>query len=435
MVPEGWSRFKLQDLSSKPISYGIVQTGDPVVGGIRCLRVVDITKSAIDIDDLITTSEEISRSYKRTLLENNEIVLALRGDIGKSLLVDERLAGCNLTRGVARIAPKSDADSAFLFQMLISPRMSREFELRTNGSALREIPISELRKVPISLPPPPEQQKIAAILSTWDRAIELTEKLIAAKQSRKQALMQQLLIGKVRFSGTQQSSDFHVRKGFFERKLGPLPSDWAVRKLSDFFWFQEGPGVQTQQFTSSGVKLFNGSNIQAGFITLANTSRFISDEEAYGRYKHFLADEGDLVIASSGIAVDKFDEKIAFLAAEHLPICMNTSTIRFKSIDKNTDIRFLRYFMMNALFKNQIRRQITGSAQLNFGPTHLKKCIVALPPIDEQKEIARCLTSVEVEIEKIQNRRALLIGQKRGLMQQLLTGKVRVNVDAEMVKG
>lgn len=206
MLPKGWSQRTLDDLSTKPISYGIVQTGTPIENGVKCLRVVDITKRAVKLSELITTTEVISQSYKRTILELNEIVLALRGEIGKSLLVSSKLAGCNLTRGLARISPNSKVLPAFLFQMLNSPHMSRKLELRSNGSALQEISIGELRQVSVCLPPLPEQQKIAAILSTWDRAIELTEKLIAAKQKRKQALMQQLLTGKVRLLGFKKSN-------------------------------------------------------------------------------------------------------------------------------------------------------------------------------------------------------------------------------------
>ena len=77
----------------------------------------------------------------------------------------------------------------------------------------------------------------------------------------------------------------------------------------------------------------------------------ISEEEAYGRYKHFLIDEGDLLIASSGIKVDYFDKKITFARKEHLPLCMNTSTIRFKVIDKAVlDINYLRHFLASRYF-------------------------------------------------------------------------------------
>lgn len=166
-------------------------------------------------------------------------------------------------------------------------------------------------------------------------------------------------------------------------------------KLSDIVWFQEGPGVRNTQYTQSGVKLLNVSNLVNGKVDLSTSNRYISEEEAYGKYKHFLVDDGDFIIASSGIKVDYFDKKMGFINSSHLPLCMNTSTIRFKAIDKNViDIRYFMYYLKTQYFKNQLAQQITGSAQLNFGPSHLKKMFIPLVDIDEQVKIASTLDKV-----------------------------------------
>lgn len=150
--------------------------------------------------------------------------------------------------------------------------------------------------------------------------------------------------------------------------------DWLLVDLPDVVFFQEGPGVRNNQYTTSGVKLLNVANLQDGRIVLDNTDRYISEDEAYGRYQHFLVDEGDLIIASSGIKVEYFDKKMGFVEKHHLPLCLNTSTIRFKSLDNSVlDIRYFMYFLKSNYFKKQLSRLITGSAQLNFGPSHLKK--------------------------------------------------------------
>ena len=106
MLPEGWHTASLADLCSKPISYGIVQTGEKEVGSIPCVRVVDLTRTTIDRTEMITTTEEISRANRKTVLEQDEIMMALRGEIGLVKLVPRDLAGCNLTRGIARISAK-----------------------------------------------------------------------------------------------------------------------------------------------------------------------------------------------------------------------------------------------------------------------------------------------------------------------------------------
>jgi type I restriction enzyme S subunit len=104
--------------------------------------------------------------------------------------------------------------------------------------------------------------------------------------------------------------------------------------------------------------------------------------------------------------------------------------MRFK-VKKNvqSSLEFLRYFMMSPLFKNQIRRQITGSAQLNFGPSHVGKCYIALPSYEEQQRIAAVLINADKEIDLLEKQLADLQQEKKALMQVLLTGKKRVVVD------
>ena len=168
--------------------------------------------------------------------------------------------------------------------------------------------------------------------------------------------------------------------------------------LPDVVWFQEGPGVRKYQYREAGIKLLNVANLVDGKVDLSTSSRYISPEEAYGKYKHFLVDDGDLIIASSGIQVSYFDKKMGFANKSHLPLCMNTSTIRFKAKDSSVlDIHYFMYFLKSHSFKGQLAKQITGSAQLNFGPSHLQRMRISFPTIAEQEKIVAeldCLTGI-----------------------------------------
>ena len=169
-------------------------------------------------------------------------------------------------------------------------------------------------------------------------------------------------------------------------------NNWDLKLISDVVFFQEGPGVRKHQYTSKGVKLLNVTNILDGKLDLDATDRYISKEEAYGKYKHFLVDEGDLLIACSGIQISYFDKKIAFVSSEHLPLCMNTSTMRFRTNNENElNIKYFYYFLKSNYFKKQLARQITGSAQLNFGPSHIKKMFIIIPEIEYQIKLAKIL--------------------------------------------
>ena len=170
--------------------------------------------------------------------------------------------------------------------------------------------------------------------------------------------------------------------------------------IADVLFFQEGPGVRNTQYTTSGVKLLNVANLVDGKVDLSKSDRYISEEEAYGKYRHFLCDDGDFVIASSGIKVEYIDKKMGFVDASMLPLCMNTSTIRFKVLDENQlRIRYFMYYLKSKHFKEQLTKQITGSAQLNYGPSHLKKMIMPLIDITVQDEIISCMDKLQSIIE------------------------------------
>lgn len=170
--------------------------------------------------------------------------------------------------------------------------------------------------------------------------------------------------------------------------------------IPEIMSFQEGPGVRKTQFTENGVKLLNVGNINNNKINLDTTRIHISKEEAFGKYKHFLVDEGDLLIACSGIVVDNFHKKMAYAEKKHLPLCMNTSTMRFKVLDfDKTEIDFYKYYLQTRLFTDQLRKLITGSAQLNFGPSHIKQIEIPLPPLETQQKIAAILDKAQALID------------------------------------
>lgn len=171
-------------------------------------------------------------------------------------------------------------------------------------------------------------------------------------------------------------------------------------KFPEVLFFQEGPGVRNNQYTTRGVKLLNVSNLRNGKIDLTTSDRYISENEAFNKYSHFLCDPNDFIIASSGIKIDSFDSKMGFIHQSNLPVCMNTSTIRFKVLNKEVlEIRYFMYYLKSIKFKKVLTKVVTGSAQLNFGPSHLKNMSISLPNLDIQKNIVQRLDRVNNLIE------------------------------------
>jgi type I restriction enzyme, S subunit len=284
-----------------------------------------------------------------------------------------------------------------------------EMRLNQYSEASAQPGLSVLKLLILYVARPPtknEQRAIAEALSDADFLIESLEQLIAKKRQIKQGAMQELLTGKKRL------------RGFSDK--------WGIKTLNEVCWFQEGPGVRNTQFTKSGIKLLNGTNIFRGVLNLDSTSRFISEAEAYGAYAHFLADAEDIVIASSGITIDRFHEKVAFVRDYDVPFCMNTSTIRFKPFNKVLAPNFLYQFLTSDSFKREIGKQATGSAQLNFGPSHIEKVFISLPTYVEQTAIAAILFDMDAEITALEARLGKTRQIKQGTMQELLTGRIRL---------
>lgn len=179
-----------------------------------------------------------------------------------------------------------------------------------------------------------------------------------------------------------------------------MKHNWGKELFPKIVWFQEGPGVRNTQYRDTGVKLLNVANLVHSHVDLSTSNRYISEEEAYGKYKHFLVDDGDFIIASSGIQASYFHKKMGFINKTHLPLCMNTSTIRFKVLDDSKlNIYFFQYYLKSFDFNLQLQKALTGCAQLNFGPSHLKKMKCPLPPMVVQEQIVAELDKINETIE------------------------------------
>jgi type I restriction enzyme S subunit len=205
--------------------------------------------------------------------------------------------------------------------------------------------------------------------------------------------------------------------------VGVIPEDWEAVQLPDVVWFQEGPGLRKWQFRPNGLKVINVTNLQEdGYLDISTTERHISWKEFGKTYRHFLVDDGDVVMASSGNSYCK----TAIVRSRDLPLLMNTSVIRFKAKQELSRM-FMLIYLKSKYFKGQIDLMITGGAQPNFGPYHLKRILVPLPPTKaEQEVIAEALGDADALIESLDQ---LLVKKRRlkqGAMQELLAGRKRL---------
>jgi len=354
----------------------------------------------------ISTSRDISHSEREITsyglrvtrkLPTNSVLITCIASIGKNAILKKEGA-CN--QQINAIVPNSGNNSNFIYYLIEN---NKKYLLSKAGiTATNIISKKVFSEILFSFPPLTEQTAIASVISDADASIEAIKALIAKKRDLKQGAMQELLTGKKRLPG--------------------FTSKWETKKFALVCWFQEGPGIRNWQFTKDGMKVINVTNLENGILNLESTDRYISMQEFNKMYQHFDIDDKDIVMASSGNSY----AKVAVVRKQDLPLMMNTSVIRFKPL-KDLDYYFLLAFLKSNIFKKQIDLLITGGAQPNFGPAHLKKIEIEIPSTKaEQNDIAQILSDMDKEIESLEQKLDKYKMIKQGMMQELLNGKMRL---------
>ena len=195
---EGWKEKKLIEITHEkcPISYGIVQQGNHIDGGVPVVRPVDMREKYITRENLKCTTQTISDSYKRTILRGDELLLSVRGTTGIISLATPELKGCNVNRGIVPLYFKDQFNKDFIYYEMVSPILQSVFAEKTTGSTLKQINIKDLRLIKLSIPPNSEQQRIVERLDAFSAHVRKLEenqkKIISECDALKQALLRKV---------------------------------------------------------------------------------------------------------------------------------------------------------------------------------------------------------------------------------------------------
>lgn len=196
---EGWEEKTMDEIVdiNTPISYGIVQPGDDVPDGIPVVRPVDLIAKNISLNDNIKrTAKENSESYKRTILNGKEILMCVRGTTGIVSLTDETLKNCNVTRGIVPLKITDETLRLFVYYTIIAPVASEYIQHNTKGAALKQINIADVKKIPVALPSPQEQQSIVSFLDSLNEKVNTLQqnysRICDECDALKQAILRQV---------------------------------------------------------------------------------------------------------------------------------------------------------------------------------------------------------------------------------------------------
>ena len=314
---------------------------------------------------------------------------------------------------------KSDTTPVFIYYLLKYLDL-KKFITQTAQPLITQSFVNNLQ---IILPPLPEQHKIAEILETIDNAIEKTDRIIEKYKRIKQGLMQDLLTRGIVESDELGVMSYELRDEkkhrFKDSPLGRIPEEWEIKK--DFIKIFSGYGFALKEYSEDGIFLIRIDNIGHG--------RLIHENFAYlpEKYKHlyerFLIKRGDILLAlNRPITREKL--KIAKVDLDNAILYQRVGKLLFRNeIEKN----FYFYYMQSNFFIKQLEISLVGSDQPYITDTDFKDLLFKFPPLLEQHRIASILSQIDEAIEKEKKYKEKLERIKRGLMEDLLTGNVRVN--------
>ncbi|MGE6475990.1 restriction endonuclease subunit S [Psychrobacter sp. NPDC078631] len=418
MVPKGW---EVKTLEQAKITVTDGDRGKEYPksseffdsGYCLFLSAKNVTKNGFSFLDTQFISREKHTKLRKGVVKRGDIVLTTRGSVGQFAYYDHTVnfENIRINSGMVTLGcSNSELESDFFYALSKSSLISRQIDSAAFGSAQPQLTVKIIKSLKLPVPPLREQQKIAKILSTWDKAISTTERLIDNSTQQKKALMQQLLTGKKRLldeSGERFEGEWEevLLGSCADLTAGGTPS---TKKPE--YWGGEIPWMNSGEVNLKQVFSVEGRITQAG---LDNSSTKIIPTNS-------------ILIALAGQGKTR-----GTIAINRIRLCTNQSIAAIMPHQDILDHDFL-YFNLDGRYE-ELRAMSTGAGgRGGLNLSILKSITLNMPTFKEQQKIATVLTNADKEIELLEQQLADFQQEKKALMQVLLTGKKRVVVDGEV---
>jgi type I restriction enzyme S subunit len=398
MIPHSWKICQLEDLANVERGrFSARPRNDPQYygGHIPFVQTGDVSGSGRYLRQFSQTLNERGLAVSK-LFPAGTILVTIAANIGDTAITPFAVA---FPDSVVGIQVFDCADNEWLNYYLQT--MKEYLDQRATQNAQKNINLEVLRPLPILTPPLTEQRRIPEILSTWDRAIEATEKLIAGSQAQKKALMQQLLTGKKRLPG-------------FSR-------EWSEQSLGALFEFKKGRGLSKDLVTPNGLY----PCILYGELYTRYTEVIRKVVGRTNANDGFPSKSGDVLLPASTTTTGIDLANATALLESDVLLSGDINVLRPKNPKQSAP--FFAYLLTHVL-KHQIASQAQGITIVHLYAGHLKPLNVYVPDVDEQHEIAHIILEADEEVQRYHKLLSALREEKSALMQQLLTGKRRVTL-------
>ena len=399
-VPEDWEITTLGALG-RPLSGGTPRSSDARFwnGDIPWVSSKDMKVTRLD--ESIDHVTPLALGNGTRLVQPGTILMVVRGmSLVHSFpvaIVDKPVA---FNQDLKAFVPNAGVDSEFVLRWL-EFNQSRLLLLTTDAThGTKRIPTPDLLASHVPLPQPAEQHAISKALSDVDELLGALDALIAKKRAVKQAATQQLLTGRVRLPG--------------------FNSKWATKGLKELGVFSKGSGIKRDEVSQEGLPCIRYGEIYTTYETcVSDPVTRVTSEVASSALP---IRTGDILFAGSGETVEEIGRCIAYLGGDQA--YAGGDIVVLTPVAQNS--LFLGYLLNHSTVAAQKARLAQGDAVVHIHAANLAQVQIALPSIDEQTAIAAVLFDMDAEIEALERRLDKVRAIKHGMMEQLLTGRVRL---------
>jgi len=415
-IAEGWELVPLHQLSgfitkgSTPTTYGFKWEDI----GILFLRSECISSDGLDLDQSMFISSAANAILRRSEVHDGDLLITITGNVGRVVLL-RGVGTANINQHIARIRISApNADASYVYHFLSQQRVRRRFESITTGQAYPQISLQQVREAEVALPPLTEQHAIAEALSDVDALLGALDALIAKKRAIKHAAMQQLLTGMTRLPAFKATERINVAG------VGILPADWTVVPLEEVcVKIQDGTHFSPKLGGSDRLYI-TSRNIRFGALDVSNVDT-ISEEEHRKIYSRCDTRFGDLLLTKDG--ANTGNAALNTLTDE----CSLLSSVAFMRFDsRRDDTRFFLQYILSVAGQRRLKEMMSGNAITRLTLAKINGFRVPRATCHEQQAIATVLSDMDAEIAALKTRRDKTRAIKRGMMQQLLTGRMRL---------
>jgi len=421
-LPDGWLLSRLEELAEiNPESLSITTPSNYL---FRYIDLSAVEKGAIDWSLVQETNFRDAPSRARRLVRPDDVLF---GTVRPSLqshgaIPSSKTNPLVASTGFAIIRARSgEAIGRFLFHTVMADlfgMQARRTEVGSNYPAVNE---SDVRLFLVAHPSLSEQRRIAEILDTIDEAVRRTEQVIEKLQQLKQGLLHDLLTRGIDDNGELRPPPEQAPHLYKNSPLGLIPKEWKILRVQDVSTRITDGDHQTPVRAAQGVFLLSARNVLDGQLDLSDVD-FIPRFEYERMIRRCFPEAGDLLVSCSG-TIGRVCE-----VPEGFDCALVRSAALVKLNRQLANARYMEWVLLSEITKQQIRARQKQGAQPNLFQGEIAELLIALPPMTEQSDISRLLDGAMLRLRREEGLTTKLRTLKKGLMDDLLTGRVRVTV-------